>query len=487
MVGLSLAGYLAYRIWFYNRYEDALYLDAASIFAEEVPAAGLLISNATLIDVEAGRAVPNAQILIRGDRIAKLLVGEEHDVPAGASVYDAEGKFVMPGLVDTHVHLALHWHLLSGEFGPRDALVTRVALEQFVRYGVTTVLAHGGGGGNDEQAAELKRLERRNTIVSPWLFATGDVVTATGSHPITTIMRLPADAGGERLHQAGVTTVASDEDAAAVVERKREMGLDGVKIIIEAGPPPWYPNPRMTVEMAGAIVEHARRQGMPVYAHTEALAEFADAVRLGVRAVMHGVMDHSVDDRDLIARMKDRGIWYVPTLSVLNGFQYLQNPERLDEEFLQAGVSRRVLRGLEHPLFRFGLGRTLSGHDVSGWLDTSMRNLVQLHDAGVPVALGTDASTPFNFPGYNAHVEMELMARAGLSAADILRIATVNGGALLGIADEVGSVSPGKIANLLVLDDDPFADLRNTRTINAVILKGRVIDPLYGSKLERFR
>jgi hypothetical protein len=189
------------------------------------------------------------------------------------------------------------------------------------------------------------------------------------------------------------------------------------------------------------------------------------------------VSDRLIDDADLVARMRRQGTWYVPTLSIFYGFEHLDAPERLEDAFLQTGVSRRTLRSLEHPLFRFGFRQTLRGYDVSAWLDVSLRNLARLHEAGVPVALGTDASTPFNFPGYGAHVEMMLMSRAGLSNADILRIATGNGAALLGIDDQVGTIAPGRIANLLVLQRNPLTDIRHTRSLDRVVLEGRILDP----------
>ena len=477
IIGLFVLGFAAYRLWFYNPYHDALRLNPESIFSEGVSSDGLLIRNATLIDVVAGKAIPNTNLLIQGDSIAEVIYGNELEVPASVEVYEAQNKFIMPGLIDVHVHLAMHWHLISGDFSSRDSLVSKAALEQFVRYGVTTVLTLGGGGANNEQVAELKRLERSNAIVAPLLFATGNLITAPGSHPITTIMRLSADTDSARLHQAGVTVVAEDDDPSFIIANKKQLGLDGVKIIIESGPPPFYPNPRMSVKTAGKIIEHAAKYDLPVYAHTESYAEFADAVHLGVHGVMHSVLDTLIDDVNLIERMKQKGIYYVPTLSIFYGFQYLEKPERLEDNFLQAGISKRVLRGLEHPLFRFGFGRTLSRYDISEWLETSMLNLVRLHDAGVKVALGTDASTPFNFPGYGVHVEMELMARAGLSNADVLRIATINGAGFLGIEDKLGTLDAGKIANLLVLDKNPLTDIRNTRSIDRVILKGHIIDP----------
>ena len=473
---LLILGVVAYLAWFHNPYDEKLRIDPLTVSGAN-SGRSILIRDATVIDVVAGNAIPNAHILINGDTISEIFIGAHPVTPPDTKVYDAQGKFIMPGLTDMHVHLAMYWNLISGDFSARDSLVTRVALEQFVRYGVTTVLVMGGGGANDDQVVELKNLERRNAIVAPWIFAVGNQITAPGSHPVTTIMRLPVDASEERLHQAGVTVMAEDEDPTPILSNKKRLGLDGVKIIIESGPPPFFPNPRMSVETAEAIITTAKTYNLPVYAHTESYDEFVDAVNVGVHAVMHSVIDQHITDPDVIRRMKQKEIWYVPTLSVFYGFEYLNETERLDDDFLLAGVSRRTMRSLEHPILRFGFGSVISDYDVSAWLENGIQNLARLHGEGVNVALGTDASTPFNFPGYNAHVEMELMSRAGLSNAEVLRIATVNGARFLGIEEKAGSIESGKIANLIVLNENPLVDIRNTRTIDRVILKGRLIDP----------
>lgn len=474
---LVLTGVGTYYTWFHNPYRDELHVDPASVFTQTDPQNGLVIRDVTVIDVESGRTISPAHVHIHADTIANVSIGEEPALPENIQVIDGRGKFIMPGLTDVHTHLAMYWNLISGDFSEEDSLVTRVALEQFVRYGVTSILVVGGGGANDAQVAELKRLEKDNVIVAPRIFATGSQLTAKGSHPVTTIMRLPADATPERLSQAGVIALAEGDDPSPILARKKELGLDGVKIVIESGPPPFHPKPRLSFETAQTILEHAKANGLPVYAHTEYLSEFADAVRLGVHAVMHSVHNAYIEDNKLISQMKTNGTWYVPTLSVFYGFDCLNHPERLEDAYLQAGVPQRLLKSLEHPLFRFGFGSTIADYDMRAWQDTCMQNLQRLHDAGVQVALGTDASTPFNFPGYNAHVEMELMTRAGLSNADVLRIATLNGARFLGVEDQVGTIAPGKVANLLMLEKNPLSDIRNTRSISRVILKGRVIDP----------
>ena len=474
---LVLVSLATYRIWFYNPYKDELRLDPRSVFSEESLPQDILIRNAALIDVVEGRVVPTTHIHIRGDSIAGIYRDELPDTLEYNTEYDAQGKYVMPGLIDVHTHLAMHPQLLAGIIKDRDSLVTRVALEQFVRYGVTTILTLGGGGANDEEMAELKRLEQRNSIVSPLLFSAGDCITAPGSHPITTIMRLSESTTRERLHRAGVSVIAEGEDPESMIMQKKRLGLDGVKVILESGPPPWYPKPRLSVETAGRIVDRANKQGLPVYVHANAYNEFSDAVSLGtIRGIMHGVIDSLVDDHQLFKRMKDNDIWYVPTLSVLYGFQSLRNQDRLEDEYLQAGVSPRALKSLANPIFKFGFGQALNKIDLSLGLDISKKNLARINAEGIRVAMGTDACTPFNFPGYGAHIEMELMTQAGLSNEEVLRIATVNGAEFLGVNDLVGTLEPGKLANMLILEENPLDDIRHTRSIEKVVLKGRMID-----------
>lgn len=474
---LFLAGFVVYRAWFYNPYEDELRLDPQSVFGEDSYSHDLLIRNTTLIDVAESRVVPNTHIHVKHDTIAGIYQSELPDSLDDIETYDVEGKYVMPGLIDVHTHLAMHPQLLAGITKDRDSVVTRVALEQFVRYGVTTILTLGGGGANDEEVAELKRLEQSNAIVSPLHFSAGDLFTAPGSHPITTIMRLKADADPAKLHQAGVIAIKDGQDASEAIAKKKQLGLDGVKIILESGPPPWYPNPRLSVETARRIVDQANEHGLPVFIHANAYKELSDAVSLGsIRGIMHGLMDSLIEDDQLLKRMKDNEIWYVPTLSILHGFQSLEEPEQLKDEFLQAGVSKRTLKYLDNPLFRFGFGRSLGKLDLAKGLKINMQNLAHFYTEGIRIALGTDACTPFTFPGYGAHKEMELMTEAGLPNEEVLRIATINGAEFLGIKDKVGTLEPGKLANMLILERNPLTDIRNTRSLKQVILKGQIID-----------
>lgn len=486
VVTLAVLALTAWFIWLRNPYVDQLHFDAETIFVRGGASNSLVIRNATLIDVVNGIEIPNSSVVILGDTIAAVGPTDSLDssaVPPDAQVVDASGRWLLPGFVDVHTHLQMHPDLLSGDFDPSDSLTTRVALEQFVKYGVTSVLAFGGGGGNDEQAAELKRLEESKAIVSPILYATGDILTAPGSHPLSTIMRISEDADPARLHRAGVVVVGEDDSVSPIIDRKKRLGLDGVKIIVESGPPPWYPKPRLPAEKINEIVDVAESVGLPVYAHATSYDEVMDAVVAGVNAVVHSIEDSLLAGTHLARVLIEQNVYYVPTLSVLNGFMAIENPERLDDEYLIGGIPPGVWRSHENPLLRFFLGQSLEGFDLEEALGRSMVNLQFLHQQGVQVALGSDTGTPFVFPGYAVHVEMELMTEAGLSNADVLRIATINGARLLEAADRFGNIAPGLVANLVLLRKNPLSQIRNTRTIETVILKGHVITDLPSNEI----
>lgn len=464
LVTMSVLALLVYWIWFSNPYHDKLRLDASTVMILRADSDGLLIRNVNLVDVERGIIIPEVTVLVRGETIDQVYIGEMSEADEGFDVIDASGKFLMPGLFDTHVHLG------NGGIAPQDDLESEVALEQFVLYGVTAVLSLGGTGGNNELISDFKRQERLGQIVAPRIFGTGNMLTVPGSHPVSTIWRMPDDTDPEVVYPWGVTILEEGQDLTPVLQRKKELALDGVKIVIESGPEPFYPRPRMSVELAMNIVREADAVGLPVFVHVTSVDELADAVRAGAKAVVHSVHDTLIDDAE-IELMRSREFYYIPTLSIYGMARQFMSDLHLDY------VSKRALRSLDNPVFRFMMARMLKKYDGGvAFFEIAKNNLARLHAAGVPIALGTDTNNPFIFPGCSVHLEMLLMAQAGLSNADILRIATLGSAEFLGVENEIGKVAPGYLANLIILEKNPLEDIRNTSTINKVVLKGRVIE-----------
>jgi imidazolonepropionase-like amidohydrolase len=325
--------------------------------------------------------------------------------PPGYLVIEAAGKYLIPGLIDLHVHL-----INTGGLAPPGAETTEAILDQMVRYGVTTALLTGGPAANDEQATELAKRQRAREIVAPLLFGAGDSFTVPGSHPVSTIMPELENATPEELHENGVAVITPDSDIRGLIGRKKRLGLFGVKILVEDGPAPWYPKPRMSLETARRIVDVAGKEGLPVLAHALSLDALRDAVEADVDAIMHSVNEPIPLGDPVIRRLREADTTYLTTLSVQFASVVIGEPERLEEPFLEAGVSPRALRSLANPLFRLYWSRVIGDLDPSVLLGHAMANVALLHDAGVRIALGSDSGgLPAAFPGHSAHVELALI------------------------------------------------------------------------------
>lgn len=210
----------------------------------------LAIVGATLIDGTGGPAQPDWLILIRDGVVVEIADATTRPMPVASEVIDASGHYVIPGLADMHVHFG------SGGLGPRRPNATERAVHQFLRYGVTTVLSVGGTGGNRAQIQALRDRQRAGEIPGLRVFATGDMLTLPGSHPVATVMHMPdgADPATYDWSKRGVALVSSIEKAKAVVARNIAGGMDGIKIVVESGPIEFGEHPQMPSEMIAAVV-----------------------------------------------------------------------------------------------------------------------------------------------------------------------------------------------------------------------------------------
>jgi len=322
-----------------------------------------------------------------------------------------------------------------------DLITNERIFRQFLYYGVTTVFNLGADGGSTNEIAELHKRQREGFAFAPRIYGTGNMLTVPGGHPIATTVAasLPPGTDLETINweSRGYTILRNKGQVSKVIASNAAQGMDGVKIVIESGPPPWgNDHPRMSLELIKCIIDEAEMQ---------------DAVKAGVRAIAHGVMDKPILAESLIQTMKEKDIYYIPTLALYCG-ESLNNPL-----FLKAHKQR-----------------------TAAWVRPRMENIIrgigEAHRSGVKIALGTDAGFLFNFPGYSSHLEMELLAKAGLSPMEILVAATRRGAEMLAADDLFGTIEVGKRADLIILNANPLADIRNTRTIEGVIRDGRLLD-----------
>lgn len=428
----------------------------------------LAVVGATVIDGTGSRPIPDATILIRNGRIETVGPSSDIKVPRGSRVLDVAGKYVIPGLADMHVHFS------SG--GPAASDLPRL-LRQFLFYGVTTVFNPGGTGGDLNTILRLRAAIAAGTLESPTILATGGLITVPGSHPTSTIMSAPASGDWT---EKGVWIV---DDTAAMRETVRKVakaGMEGVKIVVESGPAMYGDtHPQMSPRLVAAAVDESGRQGLPVYAHATSPDELEIVLASGVHGVMHLVAGA---DSSLLNEMTRKGIYYVPTLAVTVWPDTWADPsQNLKDPFIHAGVEDNVIESL----MKSGLLPTSAPTDADlAWRRDFLSNLRRAMDAGVSIVAGSDTGNPLVFPGFSMHHELELMVEAGMSPMDALVAATRMPAQMVGQEEIFGTLTPGRRADLLVLGANPLDDIRNTRTLELVVQKGKVLDraSLLGSR-----
>ena len=422
------------------------------------PGSSMVVRGATVIDGNGGAPRRNVDIVVRDDRIAA--VGPAQPVPAGTTEIDARGAWVVPGLVDVHVHLdAPMVFQISDE---EKARILAHTPEAFLYNGVTTIL---NVSSTPEWIFDLRARQREGRVVAPRIFATGRSITPDG--------------GWGSRHGGALTDAAS---ARAMVKSFVDMKADAIKIIIEDGLGRSGTYKEMSDEMLHAAAEEAARAKTPIVVHAVNLEEYRRALSVRPRAIIHGLEDPIPAGDTLIADLVRGGVFVAPTLSLWESFNsFERHPERFDDPVLHGSVPPFLLASMRKPEYRAVEKKRfleVARMDAYAWADARMKtfnaNTLAMHRAGVKLAVGTDAGGPvgYNFQGYNTIREMELLVEAGLSPMEVMVAATRTGAELIGAADRLGTLAPGKLADFLVLDADPLADIRNGRRVRTVVQGG---------------
>ncbi len=433
--------------------------------ADSVSSETLLVEAVALVDLEAATVSPPQDLLIVGGKIASIGPRGSINISDGMKVVDGRGLFALPGLIDVHAHVG------EGGAGPNSEEARTRALLQFLRYGVTTIFAPGATGAGDADLPALLQRCRSGALTCPGVFGTGSIITARGSHPLSTIFGMPDDVASEITEARGVTAISADTDIPALIARKKAAGATAIKIVVEDGPPPWYPKPRLSDEQIEAIVTAAHASSLPVVAHISTAQQVDVVVEAGADAIMHAPTD--LLPTELIEKLAARGTWYVPTFSLYDGILSWARGQRESDPYALSAVDASVVESLASPGFLESAAEDEAG--ALTYLSNASENLRRIHRAGVPLALGTDVNNPFVYPGYSVHEELSLMVRAGLTPAQALRSATSGGAAFLGQFNRIGKLAPGFEADIILTSGNPLESIENTRRLASVISDGRVI------------
>ena len=426
---------------------------------------------ATVVDGTGAAPLRDAVVLTRDGRIACVGQRSACPVPADAHTVSAQGKWIIPGLVDAHVHFSQ----TGWVDGRPDALDLRAQRpyeqvvadlqrrpERFFRSylcsGVTSVFDVGGY----PWTWDLEPRTSRSTA-APLVRAAGPLLSTRDFW-----LNLP----GEKQF----IYMTDEETVRQAVRAHRARRSRAVKV--------WYilsSEMRDTARLSRlvhAAGDETRKAGLPFIVHATGLWQAKDAVRAGATLLVHSVQSDSVD-AEFIRITRERGTVYTPTLVVSDG--YLQVAQRhvarerqplacVDPETrARVLATDTVARDRRMPEDR--LRARVERRDRE--LATMLYNLKRVHDAGIPVVLGTDAGNPLTLHGASVYMELEAMRAAGLTPMQVLVAATRNGARAMGL-DSTGTVTPGAVADLVVLDGDPVADIANVRRIALVVRRGEV-------------
>jgi imidazolonepropionase-like amidohydrolase len=423
----------------------------------------LVIRHGTLVDVRAGKEVPNSVIVIRGERIEQVAPEGKVEIPQSAQIVDARGGWIVPGLIDSHAH--------AGDYAGDP-------LKLYLANGVTTIRNPGG----NVTALRLTREKLESgKMLGPRLYFSGNILD--GNPPVS--------AGGSLL-------VDTPERARSAVNFLADQGVDFVKVYNNVKEP----------ELS-AVIEAANSRGLPVAGHIPRTLTMTRAIEMGMTRLEHiritGKEMLSAEEaekidplpvakreamlwqrfdldsqkfRDLVNRLAVSRVFLDPTLVVDEYFNASSaEAEKKDpnNKYLSAEFLEGASQAFQNPLFQIPPELKTAAVEA---VRKEQRFVGMCNEAGVRIIAGTDGPGVGRLlPGFGLQRELELLVEAGLSPLQALRAATSTAAEALGKEDRLGTLESGKLADLVVLDADPLAAIQNVKNVRTVVQGGKVYEP----------
>jgi imidazolonepropionase-like amidohydrolase len=430
----------------------------------------LVLNHVTVIDVVRGVAERDRAVEIEGTRIRAVLPSAGYRAPSGADVQDLPGRYVLPGFVDMHAHVLFPPLDDDGRPLPWFDRETSLALLRTLLFsGITTVRDPGDA---TEAAVAVRSMLAQGAIVGPRLFTAGRILTATP------------------MRHAIYATVTDERQVREEVAWQAQAGVDFIKVYQDLPP-----------ALVRAAIDEAHRRGLRVIGHVQSTT-WTDAARMGIDFIAHAApwapeylpaparaayvpdmfgrvywLEHldlnAASVQEMISALVEHHVSVDPTLMAFRTKFWGDDPRYTDNP----------RRAAAPPKLWDGFARRSNTADWTAEQYRAARlqwpkllALVKLmYDRGVLLTAGTDTPFPWIVPGVSFHEELRLLAEAGIPAAGVIRMATINAG--IALKQNIGSVEPGKQADLVVLTANPLESLRNTERIELVIKAGQTYRP----------
>jgi len=393
----------------------------------------LAIKHVKLIDGTGRPPAGDAVILLNGRKITAA--GPGVPIPEDASVIDGRGMTAVPAFSDMHTHMGGSSTFDHSPCGDRlGTYEFSEARESFLRWGVTTVRTCG------DRASEILNYRdsvNSGKIISPRVLSCGPFIQDPDGHPWATVYMRDPTVGKEACVFADTDMTLEQQIADIAL-----LGVDFIKVFYAHLNKMDYPNPvpRITKEQLCRAVAAAHSHGLKCACHVDGPEEMSDAADAGVDYIEHiigaGCENGEYSD-EIVEKVVSSGAVVTPTMVSIQRFD-------------------------DSPGFR----------SVWDELNTAVK---QFYDAGVPMMVGCDSGIPFVPFGESLHDEMEMLANAGIPVPEVLRMATLGNMTHIGLDTSLGSIEPGKTADIVLLGSDPLENIRNTRDVRLVFKEGRVV------------
>ncbi len=413
----------------------------------------LVLANATVIDGNGGRPKPNMTLVISDGRISDMYRAGKKKPPAGATVMDLSGQYVMPGLIDSHYHLIPYDR-------EKEKLIARFALLG----GITSVRDMAGDG---ISLAELAKAARDDNAQSPRIYFSALMAGQTWFVDARVAMMMHGLPAGQA---AWARAIKPETDVVKAVTEAKATGATGIKLYADLPP-----------DVVKKITKEAHRQGLKVWSHATIFpSKPSDAVAAGVDVISHSVM-MVFELEDKLPEVSDKFSYRFvnwknvsvdsPAITALLR-QMRKRGTMLDDTIIH--TAERQVPGIVKAEAALAEEKRLPGY--AGYVENFTYGITKrAHELGIRLVAGTDFSEhpeSQDFP--NIHAEMELLVnKCGLTPLEAITAATRNGAMVLGIQNSYGTIAKGKVADLVILTADPSADIRNTTKIAYVIKGGR--------------
>jgi imidazolonepropionase-like amidohydrolase len=429
----------------------------------------MLIRNARIV-VGNGTVIENGGILVKDGKIAEIYDGNIPD-PEGlsAAVTEAAGKTILPGLIDTHVHIGAPGGTIEDWSDYDAAKAARRELAAYLYSGVTAVRSLG-----DELESMLRLRESVNSgeREGAEFFIAGPLFTTPGGHGTEYFSEMPATLR-KRAEAQFLRMPNNPAEAKAAVEALQGAGVDAIKAVADAGAAGSLFN-RLDPAVLDAIGAAAKAARLPFAVHTGDVRDVQDAIHAGATSIEHGSMRQRIPD-EVFAAMAKAGIFYDPTLYVGQAFPQFAagKVDLLQRSLTQQATPPKLLaatrRMIESPA---SIAARKRAADYPVDVAIASDNLVRAWRAGVPLATGSDAGNMLVFHGPTIQYELQLWVQAGIPVPVALQAATLNAAKVLRADGRMGSIEKGKEATMLIVDGNPLEDIRAAEAISMVVFKG---------------